>query len=98
MPILILIIGILLVAAGINNKLSNLVSLVKSDFSSQAGTTPFQTWMIAIVLVGAIGYYKPARSLSNAFLVLVILAIVLTKSHNGLIEQATAAITGKAKS
>lgn len=79
MPIFFLVVGIMLIVVGINNKLPELGSLIKEDFApSQAGVTPFQIWIIAIFAIGAIGYYKPAKPLSNSFLALVVLVMVLS--------------------
>lgn len=93
MPIFFLIVGIMLVVVGINDKISDLTTLLKADFTSDGSTPSFQVWALAIVMAGAVGYSKDLRPVSNAFLVLII--IVLLLSHKGFVAQFTKALEGK---
>lgn len=59
-----------------------LFSTLKSDFT---GPGNFLYWGIALWVIGAAGYYKPLKPLSNAFLGLVILVLFL--SNKGFFQQ-----------
>lgn len=88
MPFVFLIIGVMLLVAGVRNTQSQLFSLVASDFSlGQGFSKSYVAWMAAIFGIGAIGYYKPIRPISDAFLILVI--IVLFLSNKGVFSQFT---------
>lgn len=82
MPLALLLIGILfLTAAARGNKCNGqqcsdmLFTTLKSDFT---GPDNFIYWGIALFIIGAAGYYKPFKPLSNAFLLLVILVLFLS--------------------
>lgn len=84
MPLFILVVAIVLIAAGINNKLGDLTTLLKDAFSPDDGSTPFQIWIIAIFVVGSLGYVKELKPLANAFLTLVVIGLILAQqSKNG---------------
>ncbi len=82
MPLALLIIGVVFLTAAVRGKQDQLFGLLRDDFT---GPNNFFYWGLAIVMVTSIGYYKPLRPLSHAFLVLVFIVLVL--SHKGLIEQ-----------
>lgn len=88
MPILFGLFGLILIVAGtrgrVNSGSPSLVSLVKDDFT---GTNPFWKWMLAILLIGAIGYIPNLRPISRGFMVLVIVVFLL--SNQGLFTQLT---------
>lgn len=54
-------------------------SLIYEEFTQ--GTSPFYKWFGALMLVGLLGYIPEMRGISTGFLVLIILAILL--SHKG---------------
>jgi len=55
-------------------------SLLKAElFTNQP---PFYKWFAALALVALLGYIDELRPLSVSLLVLIILAIVLSKSHS----------------
>ena len=93
MPLFILLVGIILVAAGINNKIPDLITLLKEDFKPSGGETPFQLWILAIAAVGAIGYVKPLKGFANGFLVLVMIGLIL--SNGGFADKLTQALKGE---
>jgi len=82
MAIVLLILGAVMLTASVRNTVSTngsqegLVDLVKGDFSGQNN---FIYWVVSILIIGAIGYIPNAKQLSNAFLVLVIVALLLSK-------------------
>lgn len=48
------------------------------------GSDPFYKWLGAIILLGLLGYVQEARGLATALLILVLLAIILSKRNQGL--------------
>lgn len=60
--------GILFIVAGVRGQTSNLFALIKSDFT---GTPNYFEWMVAIFLVGSIGYVKELSTISRLFMFLV---------------------------
>jgi hypothetical protein len=88
-----LVVGVLLIIVGINNRLSDLSDLIKDDFSSSGPNASFQVWALAIILVGSLGYISSFRPVANAMLALVI--VVLLLSHEGFITKFKTALEGK---
>lgn len=82
MPFVLLLFGTILFVAGINNQQSNLWTLVKGDFT---GSNNFGIWIAAIAVVGGVGYIKSLRTLSVAFMTLLLLVLVL--SNKGIFAQ-----------
>ena len=80
MPFVFLITGLLFIVAGVRGKSSDLLTLLKGDFT---GSNNFIYWFISILVVGAIGYIKDLQALSRAFLVLVIIVLLLHEDKNG---------------
>lgn len=85
MPFVLLLIGVWLLIAGVRNTAGpsstpgTLFALLHGDFT---GTDNFAYWFIAIILIGAIGYIPKLRSLSTAFLVLVLVVLFLKKGSS----------------
>ena len=79
MPFAFLAAGILLVIVGVRDKQNELFSLLKDDFGGSGSfTQSYIAWLVAILLIGSLGYIKPFRTISNAFLVLVILVLFIS--------------------
>src|SRR5215469_15320233 len=89
MPFALLIVGVTLVVAAIQNTSSDLFTLVKGDFT---GRNNYTYWMASILLIGALGYIKPMQPLSRVFLAL--LVVVLIVSHGGLFDKLNAQLFG----
>jgi hypothetical protein len=79
-PFVFLITGLLFIVAGVRGKSSDLLTLLKGDFT---GSNNFIYWFISILVVGAIGYIKDLQALSRAFLVLVIIVLFLYTDKKG---------------
>jgi len=79
-PIVLLIIGAIFLAAAIRGKQPELFAVMKDDFS---GPNNFWFWGLALFVIGAVGYYKPFKPLSNAFMLLVILVLFLKHGNPG---------------
>jgi hypothetical protein len=75
MPFVILIVGIVLVVASVRDRQDLLFSLLKSEFS---GENSFLPWILALMFIGGIGYIKPLKPISNAFIVLLITVLFLS--------------------
>lgn len=82
MAIVLLIIGAVMLIAAVRDTVSTngsqegLADLVKGDFS---GPNNFIYWVVSILIIGMVGYIPNAKQLSNAFLVLVIVALLISK-------------------
>jgi hypothetical protein len=87
MPLALVIIGLLMLVVGIRGTQSQFTKLIVGDFT---GNNNFIFWMLAIIIVGMIGYVEKLKSISNAFLLLIIVVIFL--SHAGFFAQFEAAI------
>lgn len=94
MPFALLIIGIVLLVAGVRGTQSTLFGLLQGDFTGQNN---FFYWFAAIVIIGMIGYIPKLKPISTAFLVLVVMVLFLSKgnpqgSGGGLFTQLTSAL------
>jgi hypothetical protein len=87
MPYALIIAGIVLTVAGVRNTQSELYSLLANDFTGQKS---FIWWSLSILGIGAVGYVQGLRPLSNAFLAL--LFIVLVIANKGVFKQFTDAL------
>lgn len=76
MPFAFIFAGIILLAAGARGTSASLLTLLQGDLT---GTNNFFYWVIAIVLIGSIGYVDELKGLSRAFLVLVIIGLILNE-------------------
>ena len=78
MPLFFGSIGLLLIIAGLRDRIVNgnpsLASLLSSDFDI-TNPSSFTMWAFAIIFIGAIGYIPKMRSISRMFLVLVVVVI-----------------------
>lgn len=75
MPYALLLIGAVLLVAGLRDTYSQLWDLVKGDFTQHGG---FLTWVAAIAVVGGMGYIPKLKPLSIAFMTLLLLVLVIS--------------------
>lgn len=75
MPYALLLIGAVMLAAGIRNTYKDLWALVENDF---VGSSGFLSWVAAIAVVGGIGYIPKLKPLSVAFMTLLLIVLVLS--------------------
>lgn len=87
MPFALITIALMLIVAGAKGTYGKLKDLLVSDFT---GSGNFLYWIVAIGTVGAVGYIPGAEKFSRAFLVLILVAIVL--SHRGFFNQFNSAL------
>lgn len=96
MALSLIVIGLLLIVSGVQNTQGDLYALLKEDFT---GPNNFFQWMIALALIGAIGFLPKMKGFSTMLLALVLLAIFL-KRGVGFFDQlqnAMAATTGSVR-
>jgi hypothetical protein len=95
MPFALLFIGILLLVVSIRNQQTPFVHLVAGDFT---GPGNFIYWVVALVLLGAIGYIPKAKPVSNLLIVLILVVLVLKRGNpqtgvtGGIFQQLTDAL------
>lgn len=82
MPFALLIVGVIFLLIAYQGTQSQFFMLLKGDFT---GTGNFVYWIVSILVIGAIGYVPKLKSISDAFLVLVL--VVLFISHSGFFAQ-----------
>lgn len=87
MPFALAIVGIVLLVSALRGTSGALFAAIKSDFT---GSGNYLYWVIAIMLIGSIGYIKKLQPVSDAFLAL--LLIVLMISNKGFFAQFMAAL------
>jgi hypothetical protein len=80
MPVFLLIIAVIFLVAAIKGNQNELLTLLKSDFSGQNN---FILWVLAIVVIVGLGNFKAIRPISDAFLGLVILVIIVANYKRG---------------
>lgn len=74
-----LFIGSVLIIAAWKKKHPELFALLKDDFTGEGN---FVYWVMAIVILVALGSFRPVRPISDAFLGLVLLVIVIAPYRN----------------
>lgn len=75
-----LFVGALFLIAAWKKQHKELFALLKDDFS---GSGNFFYWVLAIIALVALGTFRPIRPVTDAFLGLVILVIVVAPYRNG---------------
>ncbi len=82
-----IVIGLMLTIAGTRGKQNDLFTLVEGDFT---GDKSFIYWLIAIAIIGGVGYAPGLKGLSQAFMALVLIVLVL--SNQGIFTNFTSAL------
>ena len=88
MPFVLIVAGLVLLITAVNGTVGQLGVLLKQDVFGPQG---FMFWIIAIIVVGALGYIKQIKPLSDGFLVLVLLVLFL--NNRGVFQQFMSATT-----
>lgn len=82
MPLALLVIGSIFLVAAVRGKQDLLFDTLKDDFM---GPGNFFYWALSVWAVTSLGYFKPLRPLSHAFLLLVFLSLFI--SHKGFFDK-----------
>lgn len=95
MPFALLMFGLVLLASAIAGTQNQFLSLIIGDFS---GPSNFFYWVVALVIIGAVGYIPKLKPVSDLFLILIILVLLLSKGKpsaqgGGFFKQFTAALS-----
>lgn len=94
MPIFFGFFGIVLIVAGVRDRIAqgnpSLVSLLEQDMG---GSDPMWKWFLAIFLIGAVGYIPDLKPVSRAFMALVIVVFLL--SNQGVFSKLQNVFTQK---
>ncbi len=86
MPFVLIIAGLVMLLTAVNGTVGQLGTLLKQDIF---GTHGFMFWIVAIIIIGALGYIKAIKPLSDGFLVLILLVLFL--NNRGVFQQFVAA-------
>jgi hypothetical protein len=89
MPFALIITGIIMVVAAVRGTHVCLVNTIKGEFAGQGN---FTYWVVAILIIGLIGYSETLRPLSNGLLILILLALFLTRGRQNLFSNFTSAL------
>lgn len=90
MAFALLFVGVVFLVSAASGTQGQLFALLKSDFS---GPNNYFYWLAAILVVGVFGYIPRLKPISDMFLVLIVLSLVLTRGNAGLFQKASAALT-----
>lgn len=72
MPFVFLIIGLVVIVAGVRGTETSLLSLLSNDIKG------FAPWFVAILVIGALGYIKAIRPITDGFMALLIVVLFLS--------------------
>ena len=95
MPFAFIIVGTVLVVSGVKGTSQDLLTLVKGDLQGKNG---YLYWLVAILVIGSIGYVPAFKSISRAFLILVLVVLVLKEGNKnnpggGFFQQFSSALS-----
>lgn len=80
MPFALVFIGLLMIVTGARDTQCAFATQVKSDL---VGTNGFIWYLVALGMIGLLGYVQALEKFAKAFLVLVIIAMILAQQKNG---------------
>lgn len=83
MSLALIIIGLVLLVAALRGTQDDLFNLIHDALT---GPVSFIPWLLALLLIGALGYWKPLRGFSRTMMALVIIVIVVTRGQ-GLFDK-----------
>ena len=94
MPVVLLLLAVVIIAIAIRGHAADAGALLASEFT---GPNSFIPAFLAILILGSIGFYKPARPFADGFIGLVILSLFLNKG-TGFFTQLESAFQNTAAS
>lgn len=78
MPLVFLLIGLAVLSIGLRGRAGDAMVLLSSELT---GPQSFVQWFLAIMILGVIGYWRPARPVADAMLGLVLVALFVNKGQ-----------------
>jgi len=76
-PFVLILVGFGLVSAAWRGQEDKLLAILKDDFTGQNN---FVAWLVALIILGSIGsFWEDARPVTDAFLVLVVVALIISQ-------------------
>lgn len=72
MPFVVIAFGIVFIIAGVRGTQGALFTLLKNDLMG------FAPWFASILVIGGLGYIKPIKPITDAFMVLLIVVLFLS--------------------
>ena len=91
MAFVLIIVALLIFVTAINGTTTTLGKFIAEDVFGSQGQKGYLYWFVSIAIIGAVGYIKPLKQLSDWFIVLVILVLFL--GNRGFFKQFTNALT-----
>lgn len=76
MPFVLLFIGLVAILVGVRGHGKDAGDLLAKEFT---GSNSFIQWFLAIMILGLIGYYKPAKPVADGMIGLLIVAMIISK-------------------
>lgn len=77
MPFVLIALGIALTVVGVRNNQDDFYAQLQKDFT---GPQSFTNWAVPVMVLGSIGYFKPAKGIVDLFLALMVLTFVVANS------------------
>ena len=95
MPLVLIIVGIFLIASAIRGNTGDLFALLKGDFT---GPGNFAYWLLAMLILGAVGSVEKLKPMASALMGLVVLVLILKRGDSsgmggGFFERFTAGVS-----
>jgi hypothetical protein len=90
-PLVLLLVGVTLLITAFKGTTGTLGSMVKNDITGTGPSDPgFAKWLLAFAVIGGFSYIPGFRPVANAFLALVIIALIL--AHGGFFAKLSDAL------
>lgn len=89
MPFALAIIGIAIFVTAVKGTSSYLFGLIKGDLTGEGN---FIYWVLAIMVVGSLGYIKRLQPIANMFMLLMMIVLFLAPKNRGFFGQFMAGI------
>lgn len=78
MPFALIIVGLVMLISAVRGTYTNLIELVSGEFKGSSAQSNFLYWIVAVLIVGMIGYVESLKDLSRVFLALIIIVLFLS--------------------
>lgn len=78
MAVVFVFIALILIIAGVRGETQRVTDTLKSDINYSMGhASQFGMWIVVMLVLSAVGSWKPVRPVTDAFIVLIILVFLL---------------------